>query len=93
MEKYHSVPTDLDSSSSIKAPLKRSLKDKEASIYIGMSSSWLRHSRIEGAGSGRLQGPQFIKVGRCVRYLIEDLDLWLEKFQKLDHLAQQYLNK
>ena len=33
---------------------KRSLKDKEASEYIGMSESWLRHNRISGQRFGRV---------------------------------------
>ena len=67
---------------------KRALNDKEASVYIGMSESWLRHGRIEGNRPERIPKPVFIKIGRSVRYLIEDLDHWLEKFQKLEHLAQ-----
>lgn len=67
---------------------KRVLKDKEASRYIGMSESWLRHGRIEGSRSDHIPRPPFIKIGRSVRYLIEDLDAWLEQFQKFDHLAQ-----
>jgi hypothetical protein len=42
---------------------KRSLRDKEASEYIGMSESWLRHNRISGQRFGRVAGPRFIKVG------------------------------
>lgn len=68
---------------------KRSLKDKEASEYIGMSESWLRHNRISGQRLGRIAGPRFIKVGRSVRYLMEDLDAWLAQFPKRNHLAQQ----
>ena len=68
--------------------VKRALTDKEASAYIGMSTSWLRHGRIEGCRVDRIPPPVFIKIGRSVRYLIEDLDTWLEKFKKFDHLAQ-----
>lgn len=67
---------------------KRALSDQEASQYIGMSESWLRHARVAGPRKGRLSGPCFIKMGRTVRYLIEDLDHWLEQFQRLEHLAQ-----
>lgn len=70
------------------AQAKRALTDKEASVYIGMSASWLRHSRITGCRLDRIPPPVFIKIGRSVRYLIEDLDNWLEKFKKLEHLAQ-----
>lgn len=53
---------------------KRSLRDKEASEYIGMSESWLRHNRISGQRFGRVAGPRFgIKVGRSVRYLKEEI--------------------
>ena len=67
---------------------KRAFTDREASLYIGMSQSWLRHIRIEGTRLDHLAGPHFIKVGRSVRYLKEDLDSWLERFQRWDHLAQ-----
>ena len=52
----------------------RTLNDREAASYIGMSESWLRQSRV----SGNLDAPPFIKIGRAVRYLRDDLDLWLE---------------
>ncbi len=69
---------------------KRALTDQEASLYVGMSQSWLRHIRIKGACLNGLAGPRFIKVGRSVRYLREDLDIWLEHFQRWEHLAQHY---
>lgn len=72
----------------VKTKIKRALTDQEASGYIGMSISWLRHGRITGDRFERIPHPQFIKIGRSVRYLIEDLDRWLEQFKKLDHLAQ-----
>jgi hypothetical protein len=49
---------------------KRALKDKEASEYIGMSISWLRHGRITGDRLNHIFHPQFIKIGRSIRYLI-----------------------
>ena len=69
---------------------KRAFTDKEAGLYIGMSRSWLRHIRLEGARLDHLEGPRFIKMGRSVRYLREDLDFWLERFQRWDHLAQHH---
>ena len=70
---------------------KRALSDKEAAIYIGMGTSWLRHGRVEGSRQNRIHHPPFIKIGRNIRYLIEDLDKWLDSFRKLDSLAQLYL--
>lgn len=36
--------------------------EKHTADYMGMSVSWLRHSR------GRGNGPEFLKLGRAVRY-------------------------
>ena len=46
---------------------------KETAQYLGMSESWLRQSRIKGSG------PQFLKVGRSIRYRVEDLNTWLSE--------------
>jgi predicted DNA-binding transcriptional regulator AlpA len=59
------------------------LKDPEAALYIGMSESFLRQSRMDGIRENRTPGPPFVKIGRAVRYLIEDLDAWLEKYRQL----------
>ena len=68
-------PADLHS---IVPPTKRGLTEQEASVYIGMSRSYLRHSRMNGRRDNLTPGPPFIKIGRSVRYLPEDLDIWLE---------------
>ncbi len=60
----------------------RALTEQETSQYIGMSRSFLRQSRMEGNRSGRSIAPPFIKIGRSIRYLKDDLDLWLESFRK-----------
>ena len=52
----------------------QTLPDREAAIYIGMSESWLRQSRV----TGNPDAPPFLKIGRSVRYLRSDLDIWLE---------------
>ena len=53
----------------------RVLKEADAARYIGMSISWLRQSRV----TGNQDAPPFVKIGRSVRYLREDLDAWLEQ--------------
>ena len=53
---------------------KRGMKDPETSHYIGMSESWLRQSRV----TNNPNAPPYIKIGRAVRYLRDDLDAWLE---------------
>lgn len=69
-------------------PPKRAYSEIEASEYICMSRSFLRQSRMEGNREGRTPAPPFIKIGRSVRYLKEDLDNWLDGFFKRDHLHQ-----
>ena len=58
---------------------KHVMTEKEAAYYIGMNRSFLRQDRMNGAIAGRIQGPVFIRKGRCIRYLKSDLDAWLEK--------------
>lgn len=67
---------------------KRALSEIEASSYIGMSRSYLRQSRMDGIRDKRTPAPPFIKIGRSVRYLKEDLDAWLDSFFKAEHLGQ-----
>jgi hypothetical protein len=49
----------------------------EASDYIGMSRSFLRQDRMNGTRENRTTGPTFLKIGRSIRYLKDDLDNWL----------------
>ncbi|PKF78223.1 DNA-binding protein [Vibrio sp. vnigr-6D03] len=65
---------------------KRAFTEQETAEYIGMSRSFLRQARMEGQRKNRTIAPPFIKIGRAVRYLKEDLDLWLESHTKLAHL-------
>ncbi len=65
---------------------KRAYTEQETAAYIGMSRSFLRQARMEGQRKNRTEAPPFIKIGRAVRYLKEDLDLWLESHTKRAHL-------
>jgi predicted DNA-binding transcriptional regulator AlpA len=51
---------------------KKILNEEEASHYIAMSRPWLRIQRV------RHSGPNYLKIGRSVRYSVSDLDSWLE---------------
>lgn len=66
----------------------RALSEKEASSYICMSRSFLRQARMDGNRENRTPAPPFIKIGRAVRYLRDDLDAWLESFVRRTHLYQ-----
>lgn len=61
----------------------RTLKSAETAQYINMSESWLRQSRM----NGNPDGPPFVKIGRSVRYLRDDLDIWLEQRRRVNTLA------
>jgi len=62
--------------------IKRGFSPKEAAEYLGMSEAYLRHDRCCGATGNRTPGPNFIKKGRRIIYLREDLDAWLENNDK-----------
>ncbi len=68
--------------------VKKVLSEIETAEYIGMSRSFLRQSRMEGNRANRTPAPPFIKIGRSVRYLKDDLDLWLSQLQKFSHLSE-----
>ena len=59
----------------------RSMTESEAARYVRMSQSYLRQSRMDGDRENRTPGPPFLKIGRSVRYLVDDLDAWLEQFR------------
>lgn len=42
-----------------------------AADYLGLSVSWLNKSRRKG------NGPTYLKLGGAVRYLVADLDAWI----------------
>ena len=60
-----------------RSPRHRLLTEKQAAPYIGMSRSFLRQSRMNGKRQNRTPGPPFLKIGRKVLYLADDLDTWL----------------
>jgi predicted DNA-binding transcriptional regulator AlpA len=45
----------------------------DAAEYIGMSDAWLRKGRMNRDPNS----PPYIRIGKAVRYLPEDLDSWL----------------
>jgi hypothetical protein len=56
---------------------KTTFTEIEAAEYIRMSRSFLRQDRMNGIRANRTPGPEFLKIGRSIRYLKEDLDSWL----------------
>ena len=52
------------------------LNERDAAEYIGVSPSYLRHSRVRGS-TKCTDAPAFVKIGNAVRYLPQDLDSWL----------------
>jgi predicted DNA-binding transcriptional regulator AlpA len=55
------------------------LTEIEAAKYIRMSRSFLSKDRMNGYRIGHIQGPEYIKLGRTIRYRKEDLDNWIMK--------------
>ena len=46
--------------------------EKDAAAYIGLTPAYLRKARRLG------KGPNYLRLGRTIRYRIRDLDAWLE---------------
>jgi len=71
MEAKMSTPTNVNA-----------VSEKDAAIYICMSRSFLRQGRMNGDRENRTPTPPYLKIGRSVRYLKQDLDTWLEQFRQ-----------
>jgi hypothetical protein len=61
---------------------KRVFTEIETSTYLGIRRSYLRQSRMEGNRHNRTPAPPFIRIGRSIRYLKEDLDQSLDALPK-----------
>jgi len=57
---------------------KRAMSEAQAAHYINMSRSYLRQDRMNGIRHNRTPGPRYVRIGRRIRYLKDDLDAWLE---------------
>lgn len=64
-----------------KPTLSQLLTDKKAAAYLGVSVSYLRKSRSDGAIKGRTPPPPFVRVGGRVYYRLSDLDTWVAKLE------------
>ncbi len=62
----------------------RLLNTAQAAEYLGLAKQTLHQKRVSGGG------PRFCKIGRAVRYRIEDLDIWVESFATVSSLAEHY---
>lgn len=60
----------------------KALTEYEAAKFIGMSRSYLRQSRMNGNREGRTPAPPWLKIGRSIRYRVDDLDSWLDQFRQ-----------
>ena len=55
---------------------RRLLTEAEAAVYLGVSRSFLAKKRCTGGG------PRFCKIGRAVRYEIDDLREFAERAKR-----------
>lgn len=53
----------------------QSITEAEAARYLGITRSFLTASRLT---KPRTSGPPYVRLGRAVRYLVADLDAWLQ---------------
>jgi predicted DNA-binding transcriptional regulator AlpA len=55
----------------------RLLNERETAEFLRISRSSLRQARMSGLREKRIKSPPFIKIGRSVRYSLDDLISWL----------------
>jgi len=59
----------------------RGMSENAAAEYIGVAAISLRQGRCEGRRENRMPPPPYIKLGRKILYLKDDLDRWLEMYR------------
>ena len=58
---------------------RRLISETEAAPFIGMSRQFLRKSRMNGNLPNHTPAPPFIRIGRAIRYDIQDLEAWIAR--------------
>jgi hypothetical protein len=56
----------------------RALDEESAAVYTNVSVSTLRKGRMDGQRDNHMPPPPYVRLGRRVVYLLDDLDRWLE---------------
>lgn len=64
----------------------RAVSEEEAARFLGISRSSLRKGRMAGRRAAQMSSPPFVKMGRRVLYLIDDLETWLRSLRKENDL-------
>lgn len=70
---------------------KKLLSSKEAAKYLSVSEGMLRISRHTGEIFKGVPGPQYLKLGRAVRYPIQNLDEWIDSQHQFGNTAKASL--
>lgn len=58
--------------------LPRLMSQKDLASYLGKSTAWCERARWAGTG------PRFIRLGRHVRYRVDDVLAWVESCESSD---------
>ena len=53
--------------------------DVDVARYCGVAPVTLRRWRLEG------RGPRFVRLGRSVKYRLEDVEAWLKSREEVPH--------
>ena len=64
----------------------RAVSEEEAARFLGISRSSLRKGRMAGRRAAQMSSPPFVKMGRRVLYLIDDLESWLRGLRNVNDL-------
>lgn len=67
---------------------KRVYSTSETAHYLGVCKSDVDKSRVTGELRGH-PAPNFITLGRSIRYRVEDLDKWLRERPSFSSIAEK----
>ena len=58
------------------------LDEKQAAKFLGVSLSYLRKSRSEGAPGDRTPAPPFVRLDGRVKYKLATLKAWVDELEE-----------
>ena len=56
------------------------LSEADAARYLSVSRPFLAKARMTGPMENRTPGPEYVRLGRMIRYSVAALDEWVDQF-------------
>lgn len=63
--------------------------ESEAAFYVGLAKATLRQARCHGCVANKTPVPKHFRIGRSVRYHLDDLNTFIEEMRGIEDSIQE----